>query len=78
MVLLLQRAELWPDSAVRRPKTQVDREVQALVCHPGAGESGLVLVEVKSLDVQTVSEPFSSGRAVHLSKKVGSQDLDSA
>lgn len=70
MVLLLQRAELWPDSAVRRPKTQVDREVQALVCHPGAGESGLVLVEVKSLDVQTVSEPFSSGRAVHLSKKL--------
>ena len=51
MVLLLQRAELWPDSAVRRPKTQVDREVQALVCHPGAGESGLVLVEVKRLDV---------------------------
>ena len=40
MVLLLQRAELWPDSAVRRPKTQVDREVQALVCHPGAGEGG--------------------------------------
>ena len=35
-------------------------------------------MEVKSLDVQTVSEPFSSGRAVHLSKKVGSQDLDSA
>ena len=64
MVLLLQRAELWPDSAVRRPKTQVDREVQALVCHPGAGESGLVLVEVKRLDDQTVSEPFSRGRAV--------------
>lgn len=23
MVLLLQRAELWPDSAVRRPKTKL-------------------------------------------------------